>query len=195
MQKYDAFILFGAPGCGKGTQGRALGALPGFFYCACGDIFRSISTTTPLGRTVAEYSNRGELVPDSITVKLWKTHLDNCVQIRAFNPERDKLLLDGIPRNITQAHLLADSINIKALLNLWCSDRVELVARLCRRAVRENRLDDANENVIRHRLEVFELMSRPLLDFYGPKLVFNIDSQNPPMEVLFEILKQMRNIT
>jgi adenylate kinase len=194
MQKYNALILFGAPGCGKGTQGRALGQLPGFFHCPCGDVFRSISPSTSLGKKVADFSSRGELVPDYITIELWKTHIYKCVQAHSFDPESDKLILDGIPRNVVQAKLLVDTIHVKALFNLHCSNPSELVIRLGRRALRENRLDDASEEVIRHRLEVFESMSQPLLDFYGSNLICPINSQQKPVEVLYEILNQIRNI-
>lgn len=194
MQKFNAFILFGAPGCGKGTQGRALGALPNFFHCACGDVFRSISSTTPLGRKAAQYSNKGELVPDIITIELWKSHINSYVQTHQFDSESDVLILDGIPRNSTQASLLDDTINVKALFHFLCDNRSELENRLRRRAKRENRVDDTKRAVIRHRLEVFENMSRPVLDFYGPESVYTINSLQNPVDVLFEILRHIRQI-
>jgi len=66
------YLIFGAPGSGKGTQGRALGTLPGFFHCASGDVFRSIDTRSSLGKAFVEYSSKGQLVPDEITVELWR---------------------------------------------------------------------------------------------------------------------------
>ena len=68
--KYRTFILFGAPGSGKGTQGKTLGSIPRFFHCPCGDVFRSIDTRTPIGNAFLEYSSKGQLVPDDITVEL-----------------------------------------------------------------------------------------------------------------------------
>jgi adenylate kinase len=194
MQKYNALILFGAPGCGKGTQGRALGALPGFFHCACGDVFRSISATTLIGKQISDYSSRGELVPDTLTIELWKEHICKRVQTLCFNPETDLLVLDGIPRNLEQARLLEETIQVKALINLKCSNRSELIGRLRRRALRENRLDDAKEEVIRHRLEVFETLSQPLLEFYGPELICHADSQQKPAYVLHTILDHLKRM-
>src|SRR6202044_2239630 len=69
--KYRTYLIFGAPGSGKGTQGKILGAIPRFFHCACGDVFRSLDTRTSIGQAFLSYSSRGELVPDEITVKLW----------------------------------------------------------------------------------------------------------------------------
>ena len=194
-RKHEAFILLGAPGCGKGTQGRALGALPGFFHCACGEVFRSITPTSPLGQMVASFSSRGELVPDEITIKLWQSYLDNCVQSAAYQPGKDMLLLDGIPRNLAQASLLSDIIQVRGVFHLRCDQTVELVERLRRRALRENRLDDAKDDVIMRRLEVFERTSQPLLNFYPPDLVRTVVADHPPAAVLHEILGHIHNLT
>ena len=194
MQKYKAVILFGAPGCGKGTQGRALGALPGFFHCGCGDVFRAMCSTDSLGKTIAGYSSRGELVPDSITIELWEKYIKKCVENGSFTPERDILILDGIPRNKSQAMMLQNTLCVKALFHMHFKDHAELVVRIRRRARRENRMDDLNEKVIRNRLDIFEQTSKPLLDFYGPELVCAVNSQNRPAEVLSEILDHIRHI-
>ena len=70
--KYRSILLFGAPGAGKGTQGKVLGMIPHFFHCACGDVFRKLRADSPLGRVFIKYSSRGQLVPDNQTVKLWR---------------------------------------------------------------------------------------------------------------------------
>ena len=75
MQKYRTYLIFGAPGSGKGTQGKILGAIPRFYHCACGDVFRALDTRTELGQAFIEYSSRGQLVPDDLTVKLWKARI------------------------------------------------------------------------------------------------------------------------
>src|SRR3984885_14373462 len=108
--KYRTILLFGAPGAGKGTQGKILGNIPNFFHCACGDVFRSLTTDSPLGRVFIEYSGRGELVPDEPTVELWSQFIDNCKQTGRFNPDVDTLVLDGIPRNVHQAEMLKDTL-------------------------------------------------------------------------------------
>ena len=75
MMKYRTYLFFGAPGSGKGTQGKILGTIPRFFHFACGDVFRALDTRTPLGQAFLSYSSRGELVPDDITVQLWKARI------------------------------------------------------------------------------------------------------------------------
>lgn len=191
MEKYNTYLIFGAPGSGKGTQGRTLGSIPRFFHCACGDVFRSLDTRTPLGRAFLEYSSRGELVPDEISVELWKVRIEHSVEAHAFKPDIDYLVLDGIPRNVGQAKLMEDVINVRKIFHLSCPDRDKLVARLKKRALKDNRLDDANEAVIRKRLETYEKESKPVLDYYGKDLIVEIDATQPPVVVLYEILRHI----
>src|SRR5262249_43275979 len=100
---YRTILLFGAPGAGKGTQGKILGSIPNFFHCACGDVFRSLKPDSPIGQVFLEYSSRGKLVPDQPTVELWRQFIDASIKSGRFHPEQDTLVLDGIPRNADQA--------------------------------------------------------------------------------------------
>ena len=186
--KYRSLLLLGAPGAGKGTQGKILGTIPNYFHCACGDVFRSLSAVDPLGRTFIEYSSRGQLVPDEPTIELWQQFIQKCVKSGRFHPERDTLVLDGIPRNVRQAQMLQDTLDVKAIFYLHCSNSEAMVQRLQQRALKENRLDDANLEVIRDRLKVYERETKPLLKFYGAKIVHRIDSTQTPTEVLLDLL-------
>ncbi|MDZ4287921.1 MAG: nucleoside monophosphate kinase, partial [Prosthecobacter sp.] len=109
-QKYRAILLFGPPGSGKGTQGKALGSLPGFFHCSCGDVFRSMDLRTELGRAFLEHSSQGRLVPDEITIQLWLARIRSCVETGVFKPDEDRLVLDGIPRIARQAALMDEMV-------------------------------------------------------------------------------------
>ena len=186
--KFKTILAFGAPGSGKGTQGKTLGMIPGFYHCACGDVFRSLDTHTKIGRAFLEYSSRGELVPDEITLELWLTMLRNKVESRTYKPETDYLVLDGIPRNVNQARLMVDMLDVRHVFHLTCHDRPELMRRLKNRALKDNRLDDANEAVIMRRLETYDEESKPVLEFYSPGIVHHIDAQQRPARVLHNIL-------
>ena len=186
--KHKTILLFGAPGAGKGTQGKILGTIPHFFHCACGDVFRSLSASNPLAKVFIEYTGRGQLVPDEPTVKLWRNFIKNSERVGRFHPKEDVLVLDGIPRNLHQAEMLDPTLDVRAIFFLHCKNFNSLVQRLQRRALKENRLDDANLDVIRHRLKVYEQETEPLLSFYGPKLVHRIDSTQSPTKVLRDIL-------
>jgi adenylate kinase len=185
---YRTFLLFGAPGAGKGTQGKILGTIPNFFHFACGDAFRNLKIESELGRTFIAYSSQGKLVPDEPTIELWRREIDASVATGRFNPQTDTLILDGIPRNVRQAEMLKTVLDVRAVFYLTCSDLEQMVNRLQRRALRENRLDDANLEIIRSRLATYEQETRPVLDYYGPQLVHQIDSAQPPTKVLLDIL-------
>jgi adenylate kinase len=185
---YRTYLLFGAPGSGKGTQGKALGSVPRFFHCACGDVFRSMDTRTKVGQAFIYYSSRGELVPDEISIELWKESITSAVDANRFKPELDVLVLDGIPRNLAQARLMESLIEVIKVFHLSCPDRAKLVERLRKRAIKDNRLDDANETVIRKRLETYETETKPILDCYGPEMTHTIDATLTPARVLWEIL-------
>lgn len=189
--KYQTILLFGAPGAGKGTQGKILGTIPNFFHCACGDVFRSLKTDTDVGKIFLKYSSRGQLVPDQPTIELWRYFIQSNERSGRFHPTEDMLVLDGIPRNVPQAEMLKDTLNVLAVFYLRPPNMEELVARLQRRALKENRLDDANLDVIRDRLKVYEQDSRPVLDFYGKKLLRRIDASQTPDKVLFDILRHL----
>jgi len=189
--KYRTILLFGAPGAGKGTQGKILGTVPQFFHCACGDVFRSLSATSPLGRVFIEYSSRGRLVPDEPTIELWRQYVDNQVRAGRFHPDSDMLVLDGIPRNVHQAEMLDGALDVRAIFYLHCKNFKAMVERLQRRALKENRLDDANIKVIKERLKTYERESKPVLNYYGKKLVHQIDSTQTPEKVLLDILRHI----
>ncbi len=188
-QKLRAILLFGAPGSGKGTQGKILGAIPGFFHCSCGEVFRGLRPDSPLGRVFVEYSSRGQLVPDEPTVELWRQFIANSRQSGRYDPTSDVLVLDGIPRNVRQAELLRDTLDVRAVLHLVCRDQDRLVERLQRRALRENRLDDANLAVIRDRLLTYERETRPVLEFYPAHLRHEINADQPTIAVLQDLLQ------
>lgn len=189
--KYRTILLFGAPGSGKGTQGKILGAIPNFFHCACGDVFRDLRIDSPIGRIFIDYSSRGELVPDEQTIALWRQTIDGNTRTGRFHPEQDTLVLDGIPRNVRQAEMLKDTLDVVGVFFLSCSNFENLVLRLQRRALKENRLDDASLEVISQRLKTYESETKPVLNFYGPELVHHIDADQRPAKVLTDILKHV----
>jgi len=192
--KYKTFLLFGAPGSGKGTQGKTLGSIPRFFHCPCGDVFRSIDTRTKVGQAFLEYSSKGQLVPDDVTVQLWKVAIDAAVDAHKFKPDIDTLVLDGIPRNVNQAKIMEEMISVEKVFHLSCPNRETLFTRLKKRALKDNRLDDANEQVIQRRLDIYESESKPVLDYYPEDRVTVVDAMQAPSKVLFDILASVNGV-
>jgi len=186
--KYRSILLFGAPGSGKGTQGKILGAIPRFFHCACGDVFRRLQPDSEIGRTFIEYSSRGQLVPDETTIALWRESIGKVIAAGQFHPGKDTLVLDGIPRNVAQAGMLRDTLDVTGIYYLRSTNLKSLVVRIQHRAIKENRFDDVNLSVIRQRLKTYEKETKPVLKFYGKRLVHEINADQTPGKVLADIL-------
>ena len=188
MTKYRTILIFGPPGSGKGTQGKTLGTLPGFFHCACGDVFRSLDIRTELGAAFLEYSSKGQLVPDEITIRLWQARLRSSIDSHAFKPEIDRLVLDGIPRNPQQARLMEDVLAVERVFHLAGVSDETIALRLKKRALKDNRLDDASDEVVSRRLEVYKNESAALLAYYPSAMITPIDATQPPHIVLNRLL-------
>jgi adenylate kinase len=185
--KFSTLLILGAPGSGKGTQGKVLGSVPRFHHLACGDVFRSLDTRTSLGQKFIEYSSRGELVPDDLTVQLWRANIHQRVESHTFKPEIDFLVLDGIPRNLEQAELMENDIDVHRVFHLSCPDRSELARRLRKRALKDNRFDDASDAVIFKRFQTYDQETKPILEYYKNRIT-EIDASQPPAKVLYDIL-------
>jgi adenylate kinase len=142
-----------------------------------------------MGRKFWEFSSRGELVPDAFTIDLWKQTIRGMEMVNRFHPETELLVLDGIPRNVNQAKLLDEILDVAQVVHLQCRDKAKMVERLRRRALRENRLDDAKDEVIIKRLEIYEEQTKPVLNFYDRQLIAAIDATNSQVQVLQDILK------
>lgn len=186
--RYKTVLLFGAPGSGKGTQGKILGSIPGFYHSSTGDIFRSLDLQSQIGRVFWEYAGKGMLVPDDVVIRVWKQFIKGMEYTNQFHPENEILVLDGMPRSVNQAELLEDTIEVHKVIHL-VADQSKMVERLRRRALKENRFDDANDAVIQKRLDVYARETKPILDFYPADKIVQIDATLSQIRVLSEIIK------
>ena len=191
--RYRAVLLFGAPGVGKGTQGQRLARLPQFIHLSTGDMFRSLDKNSPLGKEVREFTERGELVPDELTIRIFRDAVQRLAESRQFNAGEDTLVLDGIPRNVNQCRILDNDIRVVRIIHLVSFDAEAMVARLKKRAQLEGRKDDADEAVIRHRLDVYRRQTAPVLEYYPQSLVLEIDALGTPDEVAAAIQRRLLN--
>lgn len=166
-------LLIGPPGAGKGTQAAKLSEHYGIPAISTGDIFRkNVSEQTELGKQAKVFLDSGEYVPDSLTNAL--------VRDRLAQPDAaEGFLLDGYPRTVDQVAeldrmLSAADTRLDAVV-LITADREQIVARLLRRAAEQGRSDDT-EDVITHRIQVYEAQTAPLIDLYGKRdLLVTVD--------------------
>ena len=183
-----SILLFGPHGVGKGTQGQILGSIPGFFQLATGDMFRSLDKESEIGMEFTRYSSQGLLVPDFLTVRLWRQHVEQLIARELYNPEVDVLLLDGIPRSVPQAESMKEYIDPCIIIHLVCEDLSEMVRRMQKRASEQGRPDDADESVIRKRFEVYSEQTAPVLACYDKSIISDIDALGTQAEVLLRVL-------
>lgn len=187
-QRFRSILLVGPPGAGKGTQGSLLGSIPGFFHHSSGEIFRNLNPASPAGSLFAQYSHRGELVPDAVTIDVWRENIGLRRQAGKYDPKRDILILDGIPRTASQARLMDQFVRVVAVVLLTCRDENAFIQRLKRRALLENRADDAREDVIRRRFQVYKEETKPILECYEKSLIFPVEADATQARVLHDIL-------
>jgi len=158
-------VLLGAPGSGKGTQGEKLVAHLGIPKISTGDALRAaVAAGTELGKKAKATMDAGQLVANEIVIGI--------VEERLAQPDAQKgFILDGFPRNTAQAEVLEGILKrlgkdgITKAVHLHVDDE-EIVTRLLLRAEKEGRADD-KEDVIRHRIGVYNAETKPLLDYYG----------------------------
>lgn len=188
---YPVALIFGVPGAGKGTQGEILTRIPGFFHMSSGVIFRKLDSKSEEGRIVREYSARGELAPDEITMRIWRTWLEAARAADRFRPSEHLLLLDGIPRNVNQCEMLDRHCSVKAVIHLKCEDEEAMIERIRRRAMLEDRPDDTSDSIIRRRFEVYHAETKPVLDYYPQEIIHEVESTGIYSEVLLQCLQYL----
>lgn len=159
-------ILFGPPGSGKGTQAKKIVEKYKLLHISTGDLFRyEIGNSTELGLKAKAYMDKGELVPDEVTIGM----LNNKVEA---NPDVQGYIFDGFPRTTPQAEALnkllsGKSQEVSALIALDVDDD-EIVKRILERGKTSGRSDDNDESVIRKRINVYNQSTSLVYNFYEP---------------------------
>ena len=157
-------VLFGAPGCGKGTQSELLEKEFGLSHISTGEMIRShIKAQTELGKQVQECISRGELAPDSVVIGMIETYLNEHKGIKGT-------IFDGFPRTTAQAEAfdvmlkkMDDSVDMMIYMDV---PEEELVKRILLRGKDSGRADDASEDIIRNRIAVYNQQTAVVADYY-----------------------------
>lgn len=188
MEKTLNLVLFGPPGAGKGTQSENLINKYGLVHLSTGDLLRSeIANGTQLGLQAKAIMDRGELVSDEIVIGMIESKLDANSNAKGF-------IFDGFPRTTAQAVALDDLLQrkgtgISAMLALEV-DNEELVKRLLKRGQDSGRADDANEDVIRRRIQEYNNKTLPLKTFYSEQGKFHSIKGIGTIEEIFKALTE-----
>lgn len=175
-------ILFGPPGSGKGTQADKLVSQHGFLHISTGDMFRyELTNDTLLGREARAFMDRGDLVPDEVTIAMLRKRVEE-------NPDASGIIFDGFPRTDPQAEALNELMQehdsqIDALVLLDVNEE-EVVRRIIGRGATSGRADDLNEATIRTRYENFLNYTSPVFAYYEKMdLAHRVNGMQSPDEV------------
>jgi len=172
-------VLLGPPGCGKGTQAKILSKKLKLPIISTGDLIRNeIKKKSKFGLLAKKYNDRGLLIPGKYAADLIKKNVEN----------KTKYILDGFPRDLSQAKKFGDK-NIDKVVYIYASNKV-IIKRLLRRAKIEGRKDDTFE-IIKKRILVYEKETKPLLKYYKNKLI-KVNGDKDLKEVTREILKKLK---
>jgi adenylate kinase len=174
-------LLIGPPGCGKGTQAARIANHYGVEHISSGDLLRRhVTERTSIGRAAEQFLNRGDLVPDGVVMDILRKPVEAASRNGGY-------ILDGFPRTVAQAEAAYDvartlDASVRIALHLQVP-RDELIHRLLARGLQTGRADDT-ATVINHRLQVFDAVTVPLLDYYARReTLVQIDGNNPVPEV------------
>jgi adenylate kinase len=156
-------VIFGPPGAGKGTQSERLKDKFGLVHISTGDVFRGLDPTSELAKLAKSYSEKGNLVPDEITISILESEV-------AKHPNARGVIYDGFPRTTTQAEALDSFLSKKnSAITMALALEVEedeLRVRLKNRALDSGRPDDADPSIIQNRIDVYNAQTAPVAAFY-----------------------------
>lgn len=175
-------LIFGPPGCGKGTQSEFLVSKYNLKHLSTGDIFRdNIKNETSLGLEAKSFIEKGQLVPDSVTIGMLNKEMMSINNLNGF-------LFDGFPRTIKQAQSLDQLLlKLNQEISLMICIEVpesELIKRLLIRGESSNRKDDQNKEIITNRIEIYKQQTEILKDYYlTQNKFFSIDGTSSIQEV------------
>lgn len=178
-------ILFGAPGCGKGTQAQRLAEHYDLYHISTGEVIRGeIKAGTELGRSMEAYISRGELAPDSIVVEMVRNYMAS---------HSDKgCIFDGFPRTTAQAEIfdtMLAEVNSEVTTMIFMDvPEEELVRRILLRGKDSGRADDSSEDVIRNRIEVYRQQTEIVAEHYTRQQKYAAVNGLGTMDEVFERL-------
>ena len=183
-----SLLIFGPPGSGKGTLGKFLSSAGNHYHLSSGDIFRGLCPESPAGKIFHKYAGKGRLVPDEVTIEIWHHYVQGLIATNAYFPHDQFLLLDGLPRTLPQAGLIEPHIEVMHIISLEMPNMEGLIERLKRRAMIERRMDDFDEKILRTRMQVYQDETVKLLDHYPKDLISTFNADQPPLDVLRDVL-------
>jgi len=188
MSKYRAIILLGPPGSGKGTVGKIVANAGEQVHISTGDMFRALDHASGIGKEVKGYLDAGKLVPDELTVRVWRAYVHSLIEEGRYDASSQVLVLDGIPRSAEQVELLKPYVDVVSVVVLEIPNKEVLIERLQLRGQVEGRSDDQKREVVEHRLQVYERQTAEVVGHYPKELIYTVNGDQTRLKVLRDVL-------
>jgi adenylate kinase len=189
--KYQAYVLLGPPGSGKGTQGQLLSRVQSLVHVSIHDVFGSLDLESEVLRMYRDYSNRGRKMLNLVVVEMLRYHLRTLTEQGRLRPEIDTVLLDGIPANAAQAEAIRSFVNVRLVFNLWLPNHAEILRRMQKTSIADEHFEETPNPAIQDRLRLYIEEAVALINCYQP-LTRVVMSIGEPLAVFREILRMIK---
>ncbi|WP_246485701.1 nucleoside monophosphate kinase [Chlamydiifrater phoenicopteri] len=191
---FSTILLFGPPGVGKDLLGNFLSQSGSQCYVSMGDVFRCYSPESPIRRMFHRYAVSGALIPDEIVINVWQYYVQGLIATGKYLPERQDLLLSGVPRTLGQCQLLESFTRVRHVIVLEAFDESELLARTQKLAHTRGLIGEVGLDVLKRRLESYYKDIEELIAFYPKHKVSRIQAEQKPFEVLRDVLSRLSHV-
>lgn len=190
-KKYEAIILFGPPGTGKGTQAKLLEKTGKFFHFSTGYMLRNLNHKTTVGRKVKDLIDKGNFVPDELIFELFDETLAEYIAKGKYNHNKQIIILDGVPRTVKQVSFINNKFDIKKIFYLKINNKLVIERTTKKRTGIESRVDDNDSEIVKKRLETYKKETLPVLNKYDKKLIVEIDGSKSVEEINKKIISSL----
>ncbi|AHK63383.1 Adenylate kinase [Chlamydia avium] len=191
---FSSILLFGPPGSGKDFLGNFIAQGGTQVYVSLGDIFRCYPIWSPIRQLFHKYAVSGALIPDDDVVAVWNYYVQGLISVGKFLPDRQDLLISGLPRTLGQAKLLESYITVRHVIILEVHEESTLLERTQHSLYSKGRINEVGIDVLQKRLESYKKDIDALIRYYPLHKVSRISADQKPMEVLRDVLSRLAHV-
>ncbi|CAH64164.1 adenylate kinase [Chlamydia abortus] len=191
---FSSILLFGPPGAGKDLLGNFIAHGGSQVYVSLGDIFRCYPIESPIRQLFHKYAVSGSLIPDEDVVVVWNYYVQGLIATGKFLPDRQDLLISGLPRTVDQAKLLDSYIHVRHVIILEVHEEAQLLKRTQNSLYSKGRINEVGIEVLQKRLQSYQKDIDAIIQHYPIHKVSRISAEQKPMEVLRDVLSRLAHV-